>query len=85
MDFRRTNQLGVGRWRPLSTGHHGISTRSWGRDHGDERHRALTGRQAPEPIHRKLQKIYSNVVAEDVPDAMLALLAELEQKTSETQ
>ncbi|MBL8650863.1 MAG: hypothetical protein JNL35_10740 [Sphingopyxis sp.] len=47
---------------------------------GDQWHRALTGRQAPEPVSAKLRMIYGNVVAEALPDDMLDLLAQLEQK-----
>lgn len=47
---------------------------------GDQWHRALTGRQAPEPVSTKLKMIYGNVVAEPLPDAMLDLLHQLDQK-----
>ncbi|MCM3419300.1 NepR family anti-sigma factor [Sphingopyxis alaskensis] len=47
--------------------------------HGDEWHRTLTGRQAPEPVSAKLRMIYGNIVAEQLPDRMLDLLAQLDQ------
>lgn len=47
---------------------------------GDQWHRALTGRQAPEPVSAKLKMIYGSVVAEPVPDDMLDLLHQLDQK-----
>lgn len=46
----------------------------------DQWHRALTGRQAPEPVSAKLRTIYGNIVAEAVPDNMLDLLSQLDQK-----
>lgn len=46
----------------------------------DQWHRALTGRQAPEPVSAKLRTIYGNIVAEAVPDTMLDLLSQLDQK-----
>lgn len=49
--------------------------------HGDEWHRTLTGRQAPEPVSAKLRMIYGNVVAEQLPDRMLDLLAQLDHKS----
>lgn len=48
---------------------------------GDEWHRTLTGRQAPEPVSAKLRMIYGNVVAEKLPDNMLDLLSQLDQKS----
>ncbi|SEH13496.1 hypothetical protein SAMN05428974_0802 [Sphingopyxis sp. YR583] len=48
---------------------------------GDEWHRTLTGRQAPEPVSAKLRMIYGNVVAEKLPDNMLDLLSRLDQKS----
>jgi len=50
--------------------------------HGDEWHRTLTGRQAPEPVSAKLRMIYGHVVAEQLPDRMLDLLSRLDQKSS---
>ncbi|WP_260580750.1 NepR family anti-sigma factor [Sphingopyxis sp. PET50] len=47
---------------------------------GDEWHRALTGRQAPEPVSARLRTIYGNIVAEALPDDMLDLLSQLERK-----
>ena len=49
--------------------------------HGDEWHRTHTGRQAPEPVSAKLRMIYGNVVAEQLPDNMLELLSQLDQKS----
>lgn len=46
----------------------------------DQWHRALTGRQAPEPVSGKLRTIYGNIVAEPLPDTMLDLLSQLDQK-----
>jgi len=46
----------------------------------DQWHRALTGRQAPEPVSAKLRVIYGNVVAEPLPDQMLDLLSQLDKK-----
>lgn len=46
----------------------------------DQWHRALTGRQAPEPVSTKLRIIYGNIVAEPLPDDLLDLLSQLEQK-----
>lgn len=48
---------------------------------GDQWHRTLTGRQAPEPVSAKLRMIYGNVVAEQLPDTMLDLLTQLDQKS----
>ena len=48
---------------------------------GDHWHRTLTGRQAPEPVSAKLRMIYGNVVAEQLPDNMLDLLSQLDQKS----
>ncbi|MBO9698072.1 MAG: hypothetical protein J7499_17905 [Sphingopyxis sp.] len=48
---------------------------------GDQWHRTLTGRQAPEPVSAKLRMIYGNVVAEQLPDNMLDLLTQLDQKS----
>ena len=48
---------------------------------GDQWHRTLTGRQAPEPVSAKLRMIYGNVVAEKLPDNMLDLLSQLDQKS----
>jgi len=47
----------------------------------DQWHRTLTGRQAPEPVSAKLRMIYGNVVAEQLPDNMLDLLTQLDQKS----
>ena len=47
---------------------------------GDQWHRALTGRQSPEPVSTKLRIIYGNIVAERLPDRMLDLLSQLDQK-----
>ncbi len=49
---------------------------------GDTWHRTLTGRQAPEPVSAKLRMIYGNIVAEQLPDNMLDLLSQLDQKSS---
>lgn len=48
---------------------------------GDEWHRALTGRQSPEPVSAKLRMIYGNILAERLPDHMLDLLSQLDQKS----
>ncbi|OHD05663.1 NepR family anti-sigma factor [Sphingopyxis sp. RIFCSPHIGHO2_12_FULL_65_19] len=48
---------------------------------GDEWHRTLTGRQSPEPVSAKLRMIYGNIVAEQLPDNMLDLLSQLDQKS----
>ncbi len=48
----------------------------------DEWHRTLTGRQAPEPVSAKLRMIYGNIVSEQLPDNMLDLLSQLDQKSS---
>lgn len=48
---------------------------------GDQWHRTLTGRQAPEPVSAKLRMIYGNIVAEQLPDNMLDLLSQLDQKS----
>lgn len=47
----------------------------------DQWHRTLTGRQSPEPVSAKLRMIYGNIVAEQLPDNMLDLLSELDQKS----
>ena len=47
----------------------------------DEWHRTLTGRQSPEPVSAKLRMIYGNIVAEQLPDNMLDLLSQLDQKS----
>lgn len=47
----------------------------------DQWHRTLTGRQAPEPVSAKLRMIYGNIVAEQLPDNMLDLLSQLDQKS----
>lgn len=47
--------------------------------HGDEWHRTLTGRQAPEPVSAKLRMIYGNILAEPLPDRMLDLLEQIER------
>lgn len=49
---------------------------------GDQWHRALTGRQAPEPVSAKLRMIYGNIVAEQLPDRIVDLLSQLDQKES---
>lgn len=46
----------------------------------DQWHRALTGRQSPEPVSNKLRIIYGNIVAEPLPDDMLDLLSQIDQK-----
>lgn len=46
----------------------------------DGRHRTLTGRQSPEPVSARLRMIYGNIVAEELPDGMLDLLFQLDQK-----
>lgn len=48
---------------------------------GDQWHRALTGRQSPEPVSAKLRMIYGNVVSEQLPDHMLDLLSQLDRKS----
>ena len=48
---------------------------------GDQWQRTLTGRQAPEPVSAKLRMIYGNVVAEKLPENMLDLLSQLDQKS----
>ena len=63
---------------------HGISSDDRGSfpgTNGDQWHRALTGRQSPEPVSAKLRMIYGNIVAEDLPDRMLDLLSQLDQKS----
>ena len=52
--------------------------------HGDEWHRTLTGRQAPEPVSAKLRMIYGNIVSEQLPDRMLDLLSQLNQTSSKS-
>ena len=47
----------------------------------DQWHRTLTGRQAPEPVSAKLRMIYGNIVSEQLPDNMLDLLSQLDQKS----
>lgn len=49
---------------------------------GDQWHRTLTGRQAPEPVSAKLRMIYGNIVAEQLPENMIDLLFQLDQKSS---
>ena len=49
---------------------------------GDQWHRTLTGRQAPEPVSVKLRMIYGNIVAETLPDRMLDLLSRIDQQSS---
>lgn len=49
----------------------------------DQWYRALTGRQAPEPVNTKLRIIYGNIVAEPLPDGMLDLLSQIDQKASD--
>lgn len=64
---------------------HDASHRSQGNFPGtnsDQWHRTLTGRQAPEPVSAKLRMIYGNIVAEQLPDNMLDLLSQLDQKSS---
>ena len=48
---------------------------------GDQWHRTLTGRQAPEPVSAKLRMIYGNIVSEQLPENMLDLLSQLDQKS----
>jgi hypothetical protein len=48
----------------------------------DQWHRTLTGRQAPEPVGAKLRMIYGNIVSEQLPENMLDLLSQLDQKSS---
>lgn len=48
----------------------------------DQWHRTLTGRQAPEPVSAKLRMIYGKIVSEQLPDNMLDLLSQLDQKSS---
>ncbi|MGN6689619.1 MAG: NepR family anti-sigma factor [Sphingopyxis sp.] len=47
----------------------------------DDWHRALTGRQSPEPVSAKLRMIYGNIVSERLPDNMLDLLSQLDSKS----
>ncbi|APW72079.1 MULTISPECIES: NepR family anti-sigma factor [Sphingopyxis] len=47
----------------------------------DQWHRTLTGRQSPEPVSARLRMIYGNIVAERLPDGMLDLLSQLDQKS----
>jgi len=47
----------------------------------DDWHRALTGRQSPEPVSAKLRMIYGNIVSEQLPDNMLDLLSQLDNKS----
>ena len=47
----------------------------------DQWHRTLTGRQSPEPVSAKLRMIYGNIVARKLPDNMLDLLSQLDQKS----
>ena len=47
----------------------------------DQWHRTLTGRQSPEPVSAKLRMIYGNILAEELPDRMLDLLSQLDQKS----
>ena len=47
----------------------------------DHWHRALTGRQSPEPVSAKLRMIYGNIVSEQLPDQMLDLLTQLDRKS----
>jgi hypothetical protein len=47
---------------------------------GDQWHRTLTGRQSPEPVSARLRMIYGKIVAEKLPEGMLDLLAQLDQK-----
>ena len=49
---------------------------------GDSWHRALTGRQAPEPVSQKLKMIYGQVISEQLPAEMLDLLSQLETKSA---
>lgn len=48
----------------------------------DQWHRTLTGRQSPAPVSARLRMIYGNIVAERLPDNMLDLLSQLDQKSS---
>ncbi|MBN8842441.1 MAG: hypothetical protein J0H88_04255 [Sphingomonadales bacterium] len=48
----------------------------------DAWHRTLTGRQSPEPVSAKLRMIYGNIVAEQLPENMLDLLSQLDDKPS---
>lgn len=59
-----------------------VARRSFPGTNGDQWHRTLTGRQAPEPVSAKLRMIYGNIVAEQLPDNMLDLLSQLDQKSS---
>ena len=47
----------------------------------DDWHRALTGRQSPEPVSAKLRMFYGNIVSEQLPDNMLDLLSQLDSKS----
>lgn len=60
----------------------GASPGSFPGTDSDQWHRTLTGRQSPEPVTAKLRMIYGNILAEKLPDHMLDLLAELDQKSA---
>jgi len=72
---------GKGTPHPLADAPHRKQT-SFPGTGGDQWHRTLTGRQAPEPVSAKLRMIYGNIVAERLPDNMLDLLTQLDQKSS---
>ncbi|WP_033074040.1 NepR family anti-sigma factor [Sphingopyxis sp. MWB1] len=61
---------------------HGVTKGSFPGTDSDQWHRTLTGRQSPEPVTAKLRMIYGNILAEKLPDQMLDLLAELDQKSA---
>ena len=71
---------GKGTPHPMTDASH-RSPGSFPGTNGDHWHRTLTGRQAPEPVSAKLRMIYSKVVAEQLPDNMLDLLSQLDQKS----
>lgn len=48
----------------------------------DQWYRTLTGRQSPEPVSAQLRLIYGRIVAEKLPEGMLDLLSQLDQKRS---
>ncbi len=71
---------GKGSPRPLSDAPH-RQQGSFPGTGSDQWHRTLTGRQAPEPVSAKLRMIYGKIVSEQLPDHMLDLLSQLDQKS----
>lgn len=47
---------------------------------GGNRYSNLTGRQSPSPVTAKLRSIYSEVLAEKLPDKMVKLLSQLDSQ-----